>query len=215
MKRIKFMLLATGFMLPLAPAAMAEQSYFALYTGLTVTDSLDLYTFLGDVPHELDYGMAAGGAMGIKTDDGLRLEIELSYRRNAVETIAGLSAGGEVTAINAMVNIIEEFDLYFGSDGARSRVGFSPYIGIGAGGARLAFEDVTVAGIPFGDDHAYVPAYQGIAGLTFDIGSQDVKFTVDYRYLTLIDGDFAGLSGPAFDAGYRHHTVLIGIRTPL
>ena len=43
-KRISVLLMAVGSFMPLAPAAMAEQSYLALYTGYTVTDSPDLYT---------------------------------------------------------------------------------------------------------------------------------------------------------------------------
>ena len=215
LKRIGTVLVAIGLILPLAPAAMAEQSYLSLHGGYTVTDNPDLYTFLGDIPHELQGGFAAGGALGIKMDEGLRLEVEMTYRVNSVSSIAALPAGGRVSAISAMFNIIEEFDLFVGAGDNYSKWGFSPYIGIGGGGARLAFEDVTVSGAPFGDDSDYVPAYQGIAGMVFDVGSQGLKMSIDYRYLTIIDGDFAGLSGPAFDAGYRHHSILIGVRTAL
>lgn len=215
LRQIGALLAAVGSVMTLAPAALAEQSYLSLYSGYTVTDSPDLYTYVGDIPHELHGGFAAGGAMGVKLDDGLRLELEMFYRMNAVDSIAGVPAGGRVSAISAMFNLVEEFDLYFGSGDNYSKIGFSPYIGIGGGGARLAFEDVSVNGVPFSDDAAYVPAYQGIAGIAFDIGSQGLKMSLDYRYLTLIDGDFAGLSGPAFDAGYHHHSILIGIRTAL
>lgn len=215
LKRIGVLLTAVGVFLPLAPAVKAEQSYLSLHGGYTVTDNPDLYTYLGDIPHETQGGFAAGGALGIKLDDGLRLEVEMTYRVNSVDSIATLPAGGRVSAISAMFNIIEEFDLFVGSGDNYSKLGFSPYLGIGGGGARLAFEDVSVNGIPFGDDDAYVPAYQGIAGIVFDVGSQGLKMSLDYRYLTLIDGDFAGISGPAFDAGYRHHSILIGVRTAL
>lgn len=115
--RIGEMLAAFVVVMSVGATAKAEESYLSLYTGYSVTDSPDLYTYVGDIPHELDSGMASGGALGIRLDDGVRLEVEMMYRMNAVDTIGGLPGAGRVSAISAMFNIIGEFDLFVGSGG--------------------------------------------------------------------------------------------------
>lgn len=212
--RIRIVFLAVCLTSGFAAVAGAEQSYFAFHAGYTVTEDADLPDPLGGVPHDLEPGLLAGGALGVKLDEGLRFELEMTYRMNSVETIEDMPAGGRVTAINAMFNLIQEFDLFVGEAGSYSQVGFSPYLGAGIGAARVAYEDLTLGGVEYGEQEDYVPAYQGIAGIAFGVGRSGVRLTVDYRFLTLVDSDSEGLSGPDFDAGYRHHSVLLGIRAP-
>lgn len=194
-------------------AANAQQNYIAFHGAYVITDNPDLYTYLGDIPHSLDAGYAMGIALGHETEIGFRMELEGTYRSNPVDKINGLPASGNVAAASGMANLLYDFAVYSNPDNPYSRTNIIPYIGIGVGGAYLDFKDVTAGGVPFADEGQWVPAAQGIVGMGWRIGT-DSMLSIDYRYFKTFDGDFASLSGPAFDAGYVHHTAMLSLRTP-
>jgi opacity protein-like surface antigen len=194
-------------------AADAQENYIAFHGAYVITDDPDLYTFVGDIPHTLDSGYAMGIALGHKTEAGFRMELEGTYRSNPVETIGGIAASGNVVAASAMANLHYDFIVYSNPDNPYSRSRMVPYLGLGVGGAYLDFQDVTYGGLPFADEGQWVPAAQAILGVGWNIGT-DSMLSIDYRYFKTFDGDFAGQTGIAFDAGYVHHTAMVSLRTP-
>ena len=120
----------------------------------------------------------------------MRLEFEGAYRRNDIDRLeVGLvdaSTSGKLEAMSAMFNVYLDF----------GQLMFRPFIGAGAGGARLEadFEGV--------DERDTVFAYQGIAGLSFGGG-----FDLGYRYFATEDPRFNGVRSE-----YNSHNVYLAFR---
>jgi opacity protein-like surface antigen len=158
----------------------------------------------------LDTGWAVDGAVGYKWDM-LRLEFELAYRANDTEELNDSGtiepSNGEVTSFAQMLNVI--FDIPIGET-----VGLS--LGAGLGGALV---DVGMtaggAGTLVANDDDYVFAYQGIAGLSLDVGERTQLFA-EYRYFATseatIRGVFVGTPFDTDDVETDNHTGLIGLR---
>jgi OOP family OmpA-OmpF porin len=224
-------------------AAMPAQSQFI--EGPYVAGAIGM-NYLDDAKFSLDgrlnQGMAALGqpvvgqlgfdhggvgllSLGWGFSNGIRLEIEGSYRSNQVESAngaAGLAAGGAHGGRqdsyglmgNALVDLI--------------RIGpFLPYIGLGAGYLVTSFNDLN--GRPGdrslrlrGDDTGGAFAVQGIVGLGFTIDQvPGLTLTAEYRYLESLGPSIpvsyvnaAGatvLSGKA-DTESRNQSFLLGLR---
>lgn len=149
---------------------------------------------------EHNLGFAIVGAIGYKFDNGVRVEGEISYRRNTPENVDLLdSTGASVFSFDGsgsqqtfafMANALYEFDL---------TGGWHPYLGGGVGVAlvnretTLEFPGIVI--IPPGDidavdDTDTVLAYQAIAGVAYDI-TDTVAIGVEYR--------FFGTASPSFE----------------
>jgi OmpA-OmpF porin, OOP family len=122
--------------------------------------------------------------------EAFRLEAEIAYRRNDLDRIeVGIidtSRSGKVEAMSAMFNAYLDF----------AQFRFRPFIGVGAGGARIEAEFEGV------DDRDTVFAYQGIAGFSFGDGLE-----IGYRYFATEDPRFNGVKGE-----YSSHNVFLAIR---
>jgi opacity protein-like surface antigen len=135
-----------------------------------------------------------------------RVELELSWRQNPLDTIefAGgeVAAGGDLAAHSAMLNFFYESH------------GLTPllaYYGVGVGVARVALDQATVGGLPLADDADAVPAWQIGLGLGYRLGS---RLTVDagYRFFATQDPEFEDVRGRKFSTEYQSHTILLGAR---
>jgi OOP family OmpA-OmpF porin len=144
----------------------------------------------------------------------LRLEAEAAYRRAGVKQTTipsggtgfpGLTghatANGDVTALawmgNATVDILPE-----------SRV--TPYIGVGVGGALLRLEKFAALGTTFVGSSDVEVAYQGIAGLRYQV-APSVSMSLDYRFFGTTTANLHDTKGAGFTAPYRSHNVLLRI----
>lgn len=185
-------------------------------------------TALGQ-PNGGQLGFELGGvgllSLGWGFSNGIRLELEGSYRSNQVDSAngaAGLASpgahGGRQDSYGAMGNALVDL----------VRIGpFLPYVGIGAGYLVTSFNDLN--GRPGngslrlrGDDTGGAFALQGIVGIGFAIDQvPGLTLTAEYRYLESLGPSIpvsyvnasgaTVLSGKA-DAESRNQSFLLGLR---
>ena len=168
---------------------------------------------LANVRNKYKTGYVVGGAFGYDFDRamgplGVRLEGELSYRRNGIDShsIGGAvqpGSFGSTTAFAGMANLL--FDIETGSP-------FSFYGGGGIGGAEVKFKNHGVAGpVTVVNDSSTKFAWQAIAGLGYEI-APGWTFDVQYRYFNVGDVSLTSNTGPSSKTSYKSHAVLGGIR---
>jgi OmpA-OmpF porin, OOP family len=189
---------------------------------------------------KFDVGPVGVVSVGYGLGNGLRLEIEGSYRSNKFNKIGGgglgfNNAGGDERKYGGMLNVLYDFDpnvLGLGFFPAA----ISPYVGVGAGyvwaqhqNVRFSGNPGPVAGFPGGyqelartNQGQGAFAYQAIAGVAFPIGAvPGLAITTEYRFLGM-QGErdynyqyFApGVSTRAkvrFNEEYNH-SVMVGVR---
>jgi OOP family OmpA-OmpF porin len=156
----------------------------------------------------LDYetGWGLSGNVGYAFGGPFRLELEVAYRNNDVDSVAlggaRLSgAGGSMNSLAVMLNGF--FDIQTGTN-------FVPYIGAGVGYARVTADGITASGLGGSideDDSQF--AYQGIVGVSYWF-SPEVALTVDYRYFATQDPSFRE-GGTSLDTEYKTHNVMAGL----
>lgn len=146
-----------------------------------------------NVDYNLGYGI--GGFVGYAMANGLRLEGELSYRVNEIDSVGGAPYGGDLSTFAAMGNLLYEFNV---------QSSIKPHIG---GGLGLVFGTIDFGGVEYDDTE---PAAQFIVGADYKV-SPDLAIVIDYRYLISDDFGFgagAGLGG----LEYSNSTVSAGLR---
>lgn len=199
--------------LALAPALASAETYEGwygsiggAYNGLRDSDISGART--GKAEWSAGYG--AIGALGYSFGaTPLRLEGELGYRRNNLDSVSGLapaalngSGSGHVSAYTGMLNLLWDI---------MPAQRFTPYVGAGMGVASLHFDNLRGAnGGSITDDSDAAFAYQGIIGASYAI-TPTILLNLDYRYLGTTDAK--GLSGPTgpVEIEYNTHTVLAGV----
>lgn len=226
--KLKTTLLAAAATLAIAPAAHAYQGvYGAIGAGLSyIGPDRD---FESDGPplafdSEADYenGIGVYTALGHEGATGWRKEFEFSYRQNDLRHLPGdginftgwneNTVDGDISSMAFMFNLIKDF--------ATDRK-VTPYVGLGAGMARLKADyvgaDPSFSG-GFGalsvQDKAWEFAYQGIAGLAFKL-ADGLALDLSYRYFATLDPDFSGtLAGTptTFEQEYNSHSLFAGLR---
>jgi len=152
---------------------------------------------------EFDTGWAGILSGGYGLGNGIRLELELGYRNNDVDKVAGASGRGDVTQWSLMGNAIYDF---------ATGTAFTPYVGIGLGGVRVDVDGGgTFAGGRTISDDDTVFAYQGLLGVAYAIAPQ-WKLDLGYRYFASADPSFKTNDNLKVDAENRNHTVLLSLR---
>ena len=229
--KLKTTLLAAAAMTAMAPAAHAYDGlYGAIGAGLSyLRDGRDINNNNSngaDVPafdSEADYDLGIGvyAALGYGYSNNVRAEIEFSYRTNDIESIAADGAGfsgwpagtlgGDTTTMAIMGNVLYDFE----TGGS-----VTPYIGLGIGMANVDHDisgnnpaGITANTIAYGSAD-WVLAYQGIAGVAFDL-AEGLALDISYRYFgtkkVAHPGTLDG-GGAAFETGYDPHSVFAGLR---
>ncbi len=145
--------------------------------------------------------------LGYAFSNGLRLEGELGHRFNQLEATDTIDSGGDVHAWSAMVNVFYDFN----RGGA-----IEPYIGIGAGAARLNSNGDDAVPPPLyhfdGEDTTW--AYQGLVGVAIGITEQ-LDLDVGYRYFHAEDAEVDSFTPGApvtVDSAYEHQAITLGLR---
>lgn len=181
---------------------------------------------------DFDTGYAFAGAIG-KKYGALRGEVEVAYQTNKVASHAGVEAGGialdgedagvliagspnlgvtvgdlvadgqgDVSNIFVMANLYYDFD----TGGL-----VTPYIGAGVG-AGFVDVDYSPSGVAIIQDKATALAYQGVAGLAYEV-SPSIDLTVAYRYRATTDVSVeADLFAADFDIENSASIVEAGLR---
>ncbi len=215
MHLLRNLVLAQAILVLTPAVATAQESYIGLWAGYNLADDNDWRstTTTSAVQHEP--GMAVAMTLGRQTDGGLRFEGELAYRISSIDRLGNLSVDGQVDKLTAMVNFIYEFNtggerIYGYSLGGGSPI--RPYIGLGGGGALVHIADVSFGGSPIVNDSEFGFAYQGIAGIGFEITPESI-LTFDIRYVGVPEIGFTSGNSTGFDAEFVDWTATIGLRS--
>jgi outer membrane protein OmpA-like peptidoglycan-associated protein len=191
---------AVAVMLPTAAMAAPEGFYVGAGAGVNWTRDADIEiqgTGLGlNAKHKI--GGIADLSAGYATAAGPRAELEVAWRwRNSFKdtVFGGTEVSGRQSSIAFMGNGI--YDINTGT-------AFTPYIGVGAGIAQVRLN------VDGESDRDWVFAYQGIAGVSYNI-TNALAVTLDYRYFATVDPKF-DIGGLNVKGEYRNHSILAGLR---
>ena len=175
---------------------------------------------------DFHWGWAGVLSLGWGFGNGLRAEIEGSYRQNEVSDISfagipGLTEKGNAKSWGAMANVLYDFKL------GSSLGGVTPYIG---GGLGYVWQEYDKVGIRIGDNtldfngDGGAFAYQAILGAAYPIDQvPGLAITAEYRFLGTVSQSMSGtgrssVAGVAdagnlkFDVDNFNHSLLIGLR---
>jgi len=153
-------------------------------------------------------GFDLGAALGRELGNGFRAEGELAYRRINLDRVTGVAgvasgpAGGAASALSVMGNGYYDF---------QTATPIKPYVGLGAGFARVNFDKATVNGAPLVDDGDVEFAYQAIGGVGYDVSPTGTVFT-QYRHFATLDPTFTAASGQSFNSQFADSSVELGYR---
>lgn len=232
--RFKTTLLAAAATLAIAPAANAyEGLYGAIGAGLNYMGyendvSNDSVSAPGPVVFDSssDYNLGIGvySALGYAHGNGVRTEVEFSYRNADIDQIdpdgagfSGLPTGsvtGDTTTYALMFNMLYDFE-------GMSNV-MTPFVGVGVGAANV---DHNVTGsfgpaaptaplsIAYGSDR-FVVAAQAIAGVSFAL-AEELALDLSYRYFMPMKREVGGaINGAAANikAEATAHNLFAGLR---
>jgi outer membrane protein OmpA-like peptidoglycan-associated protein len=213
---VRTLLLGTAAALSLSAAGAQAAPFHGWYVSVEggadwVQDSDFVNHFVGKSSFADRYsyktGWAALASLGYSFNSHWRVEGEVGYRSNDVDQMffAGhpSNVNGTLKELTLMANAIYDIPL-------TEKLDFSIGAGIGADNARLKSN---VPANHFSDD-TWDFAYQGIAGLNYQIGRRSQLF-LNYRYLTVESPTFThGPNEYDFDDLHKH-TVTIGLRYDL
>lgn len=191
MKKSYLLSITAAALITLSQPSLAQDSgpYFQGTISGTDLANTELHIpFATNVDYDSDIGIGLGGEFGYKANKYLRGGLELTYRRNDVSAGA---IGGKFESYAGMGNLY--LDIPIG-------VPVTPYIGAGAGYARVGDGDV----------HDGVLAYQGMAGLSY-AANDKTDIVLGYRYFGTKDPEYS-VSGVNIKAPYRVHNVDLGVR---
>jgi opacity protein-like surface antigen len=211
-----------------APAAAYAQSdevstgpYIVARAGVGIDADLKLRSV--DLAAPTTFSQSADGKRGFLGEagfgynlGGFRIEATGGYARNAIDRktpakAAAFDAGGSIKKLDFMLN--GYVDLI--PDGP-----ITPYVGVGAGIARITTKLERTAGLTGGtrlNDNDWGFAYQGSAGVAVKVGE---KATIDLgvRHERVsgirLDGQTGTASTPRTfrTSGYRSTSALVGLR---
>lgn len=154
-----------------------------------------------------DTGWAVLASVGYGFGNGFRAELEGGYRDNELDAYTSNlaprpAAVGDLTEFSIMLNALYDIPV-------TERLSVSLGAGAGADFAEIDLTD----GTHVNADH-WSFAYQGIAGINYDIGARTTLF-VNYRYFRVTDPefDFRPVAPGYFEGDdIVKHTATIGLR---
>jgi len=195
--------------LGVSSAAMAQGYngwYLGVRGGLTWLEDYSHPVLGTNTTFEFDRGWNLSGNVGYAFGGPFRLEFEVAHRTNDIDTISAggaslAGATGDMKSLAAMINGFFDID---------TGMGFTPYVGLGIGYARVSADGITAAGGPTNSDEDSKFAYQAIAGLSYWF-TPAVALTADYRYFATQDPSFTLSSGASVEGEYKTHNVMVGL----
>jgi outer membrane protein OmpA-like peptidoglycan-associated protein len=158
----------------------------------------------GSTSFELGYGGVV--SLGYGFGNGIRAEVEGSFRQNDVERFAGSAGRGSSRNYGVMGNALFDFDPLF--------LNISPYIGAGAGYMWTEHGSAgSVGGISDGSDARF--AYQAIIGASLPVAAvAGLALTAEYRYMSTLEAEIPNNFSPNGRLNHtpRNHSLFFGIR---
>ena len=171
---------------------------------------------------EFNYGYVGVISLGWGFGNGVRAEIEGSYRTNDIDTLTGYGltaprASGSAFSYGVMGNALYDFDL-------GTTIPLMPYIGLGAGYIVQNYDRVITT--TSDGNSVFVPgsqgrfAYQAILGAAFqlDAVAPGLALTTEYRFMGTLghEGDAVARRGTtelgSAEWNNFNHSLLLGIR---
>ncbi len=192
----------------LAAQSLTDGAYIQGFIGYSQLQDSDFSGSINGarqtVGTDFDAGFGLGVAIGKEIPQwsndqiGTRIELELSYRENDVDTVdfSGNGNGnepnvsGDITQTSLFANILFDFK----RDGP-----FTPYAGFGLGAAYTDIDFNYGPGVSLDDSDTNFAA-QVIAGVAYDINAT-TAFTVDARYARAFDVSSERLAPNGSDTG--------------
>jgi outer membrane protein OmpA-like peptidoglycan-associated protein len=173
---------------------------------------------------EFNYGFVGVVSLGYGFGNGVRAELEGSYRQNEVDSVSGftglprpLRADGTARSYGVMANALYDFDLGPGAF-------IMPYVGVGAGYVWHEYDSTRVispAGTVTIDGSDGRFAYQAIVGAAFPISAvPGLAITAEYRFMGTLQPEIDATArsvGGAVTRGNAevdnyNHSLLLGVR---
>jgi opacity protein-like surface antigen len=182
------------------PALAADQGwYWGVGAGWSNPDGLSFSSV------EPDEGWVGAVRFGRCCDNGLRVELEGSYRSNDLPGGTGPTAvEGELTVTAIMLNVLAQLS-------RQEDPVLAPYIGVGGG---WAWADVDGTGSGPGaivvSDTVSALAGQLMAGLAWRINSQ-AHIDLGYRYFDMLSEEVETSYGD-FEESFSDHAIMLGFR---
>jgi opacity protein-like surface antigen len=183
---------------------MTPQAYIRAEGGWNYTDDNSYGTSVGQVNTKYDSGYMAGGAVGMQTGP-MRYEVEAFQNKAKVKSLsaAGIAqpgANGSMQLGAVMGNVYYDFGSH----------NLKPYIGGGVGMGRLKADNQRSSFTTYADDSDTVLAYQGMAGVKYDL-TPNWAVNGEYRYIGTNDGDISTLGGGTRKISYDSNNVILGL----
>lgn len=180
--------------------------YFKGAIGLTKLQGMEYDINAGEVRNQYQKELSYSGAIGYDFGN-YAMEMEYAYRTNDLDgqTLLGSKLAdteGDTQSSAFMING------YFETPTDSNWV---PYLGVGAGIARVNLNDHMTGNILLVDDNATVFAYQGIAGLEYNV-SRKISAFAEYRYFATADVPVTTFTGTNHDVDYESHNFMTGIK---
>ncbi len=116
-----------------------------------------------------------------------------------------MTGTGDVDAYSGIANVFYDFNV---------GGGIEPYIGGGLGMTRVSLSGVGPFGAQSINDDDWGLAVQAGAGLAIPLNNR-LKFTADYRFMSVRGLEYTTSGGTNVDAEYDDHAVFIGLRFAL
>ncbi|MGK7865693.1 OmpA family protein [Falsiroseomonas sp. E2-1-a20] len=168
---------------------------------------------------EFDYGLATVLSVGYGYGNGLRAELEGSFRQNDVDSFTGAGVArpirslGQASSYGLMLNALYDFSF--------PNAPIIPYVGVGVGYQWVDYSGVRGAGsngtvILDGTDGQF--AYQAIVGGAFPVAEfPGLAVTAEYRFMGTLSPEMDARSGVTNTRGTAevdnfNHSLLIGLR---
>lgn len=195
---------AIAFLLPLAAQA-GEGFYLGGNVGLSMPTDSTFTDATNSNDVEYDIGFAGLLTAGYQFENNWRAEAEFGARMNQIGDITGTGASapaGRTNVYSLLANAIY---------GIPTGTKFTPYIGAGAGIAWVRNSNVATTLATSIDDSDTAFAYQGIAGMEYDINPY-LKASLDYHYFRTADTSFTSAAATQIKGDYENHTVTVGLR---
>lgn len=145
---------------------------------------------------DFDWGYVGLGQVGYNFG-GPKVEFEVGYRDNDVDSVGGAGGSGDANSWSFMANGLYEF---------LPNSSWHPFLGAGIGYANVDGKGSNSSTSWSGDDWQF--AYQGIAGVSYDV-TKNWAIKAQYRYFATLDYDVTSGSNKG-DAEYENHSVLVG-----
>jgi opacity protein-like surface antigen len=190
-KILALSLLAVATVFAAAGSAMAQNAYFGVQGGFNFTHDGEFNNTGLDAT--FNRGYAYGAMFGYHTRGPIRLEGELTYRGNTIDTVGGVPATDKLSSTSLMANAYYDFT----TGGS-----WTPYVGGGLGVSRVNFQSNA-------DVRDIVLAYQLILGLAYNV-TQNTVVALDYRYFGVDTPTFEAATN--FDLEYTNSTFMFGVR---